>query len=169
MSGSDMQGILAALKHRPFVSLVLICAVGCGGARGSVAGKVTFRGQPVMAGSVVMCGSDKRPATSAIEENGTYSLEDVPVGQVQVAVVSPNPAIAANRSKALAIVAKAKAKAKATDKFDYEAIVPQEASAGSEGPKKRWVRLPKDVEFPDRSGITTTIRPGENTFNIELK
>jgi hypothetical protein len=33
----------------------------------------------------------------------------------------------------------------------------------------KWFPLPKQYELVDTSGITITIQPGDNTFDIELK
>jgi hypothetical protein len=149
--------------------LATLCANGCGGAHGNVSGKVTSRGQPVVIGSVVMIGSDTIPLTGAIDANGNYAIPDVPAGLVQVGVVSPDPGIPAKRASVMAIIAKANAKGKASGKGDIADMASPGVAADAARAKKKWVRLPKDVEFPDRSGITTTIQSGENTFHIELK
>jgi hypothetical protein len=67
------------------------------------------------------------------------------------------------------MISKVKTKGIASGRGDTSDMAFPEALADSARAKKLWLRLPKDVEFPDRSGITTTIGPGENTFNIELK
>jgi hypothetical protein len=48
---------------------------------------------------------------------------------------------------------------------------PSEAPGGTapKGDSSKWFPLPKQYELADSSGITTTIRSGENTFDIELK
>jgi hypothetical protein len=35
--------------------------------------------------------------------------------------------------------------------------------------RRKWFPLPKQYEFADSSGITTTIEEGDNSFEIELK
>jgi hypothetical protein len=162
------------MKYFTPLALAMICAAGCGGGSGNVSGKVTFRDQPVVMGSVVIIGQDKMPRTAVIEENGTYYLKNVLAGDVQVAVVSLDPSVAEKRAKGLAILAKVKAKAQAKSKDKSAPDEPIDVLApapptDSPDAKKKWVRLPNNVEVPETSGITTTISPGENTFDIKLK
>jgi hypothetical protein len=152
-----------------FLFVAIMGTTGCSGGRGNVSGKVTFRGRPVMIGSVVMIAKDEKPVTGRLEEDGSYSLKDVPVGEVQVGVVSRDPDIAANRARAMSMIAKYAAKRKAAGKDNARDMPRLEASPASARAKRKWVRLPKDVEFPDRSGITTTIQRGDNTFDVDLK
>jgi hypothetical protein len=147
----------------------MLSATGCGGAHGNISGKVTYKGQPVRFGSVVVVGSDKTPVTGPIDQGGNYLIEDAPAGEVQIGVVSPDPTIAANKAKAMSLPKRPKADEKEDGKHKIGNMPAQEAPADSARAKKKWVQLPKDVQFPDRSGITTTVQPGENTFNIELK
>jgi hypothetical protein len=118
-----------------------------------------------------MVGTDKMPLTGALDDTATYAIEDVPAGEVQVAVVSPDPAAVAKRAHTMAMIAKLQARGKAGSKNKLMDIPPHSAEAAADAAraKQKWIRLPPDVEFPDRSGITTTIKPGENSFNIELQ
>src|SRR6516165_11835660 len=72
--------------------LVLLTLAGCGSGTGAVMGRVTFRGKPVVSGSVVMLGADNKLVSTPLDAEGRYAVNGVPLGTVQVAVVSPNPA-----------------------------------------------------------------------------
>jgi hypothetical protein len=69
--------------------LTLPALSGCGGGTGTVSGKVTSRGQPVTAGTVVFDGGDGRLSTANITPQGTYTAPRVPLGLVKVAVLRP--------------------------------------------------------------------------------
>jgi hypothetical protein len=67
---------------------VLVGGSGCGGGKGaknSVSGKVTFKGQTV-AGFVFFIGADNKEVSAGIDSDGTYLVSNPPMGQVRVAV-----------------------------------------------------------------------------------
>src|SRR5207249_5609261 len=70
------------------VALVLALAVlGCSGRpTGTVAGRVTFKGQLVTTGLVSFVRTDGRTATGRIQKDGTYTIYGAPVGRVTVLV-----------------------------------------------------------------------------------
>ena len=72
--------------------LGLIAAAGFGygpGGAGTVSGRVTYRGQPVRFGTVLVEGRDGIARTAAITD-GTYEVPGVPVGPCRVAVATPS-------------------------------------------------------------------------------
>ena len=80
------------LSIRCSLVLVLLILAGCDSGTGAVTGRVTFRGKPVVSGAVVMIGADNKLVSSPLNAEGRYAVDGVPLGTVQVAVVSPNPA-----------------------------------------------------------------------------
>ena len=52
--------------------------------RGRVTGKVTLNGEPVQSGTVSFIFSDGTSWSAAVAANGTYQLQDVPVGPAKV-------------------------------------------------------------------------------------
>jgi hypothetical protein len=109
------------------------------------------------------------PLAGALDQNGNYAIEDVPAGEAQIGVVSRDPDIAAKKAQVMSMIARVKGRGKTGGQENGRDSPPPQAAPAPTSAKKKWVQLPKDVAFPDRSGITTTIQPGENTFNIELK
>jgi hypothetical protein len=68
-------------------SLIVLAAAGCGRKTGTVSGKVTLNGEPLKGGNVSFVRSDGVPTKSGtIAEDGTYKIEDVPVGNATVVV-----------------------------------------------------------------------------------
>ena len=64
----------------------LLIAGGCGKpTAGEVSGKVTFRGEPVIAGTVAFVSADGR-VTLAMIEGGSYHAAKVPLGPAQITI-----------------------------------------------------------------------------------
>jgi hypothetical protein len=146
--------------------LILLALAGCGSGTGEVKGRVTFRGKPVVFGSVVMVGADNKLASGPLDAKGRYAINGVPLGTVQVAVVSPNPAPPPpspewikRQEEEMKRLAKELGKTPPT--FPTSPVPKVDRS--------KWFPLPKQYELADSSGITTTIHNGDNTFDIELK
>jgi hypothetical protein len=64
----------------------ILVAAGCGGQKGEVSGKVSYQGQPVRGGMVSFIPEAGGLKTSAIEEDGSYTVRDVPLGPVKITV-----------------------------------------------------------------------------------
>jgi hypothetical protein len=69
--------------------LILTGAFGCGRSLGTVSGRVTFQDQPVTAGSVVLYCEGQQIVRGPIAPDGTYTIPNVPRGEVRVTVVPP--------------------------------------------------------------------------------
>jgi hypothetical protein len=141
-----------------FAGWLLISVAGCGPSQGNVNGTVTYQGRTVRVGTVVMIGRDNRPVNGAIAPDGAYLVQNVPVGLVSVGVISPDPA----STQPLWRPPKGPVSKDAAD-------APAPPPSPPRVDRSKWLKLPKQYEVPAESGITTTIHPGDNTFNIELK
>lgn len=64
---------------------------GCSGST-SVSGKVTYDGKPVVWGSVSLVDASGAYHQGSIGLDGTYKIDNVPVGPVKIGVTSPKPA-----------------------------------------------------------------------------
>jgi len=69
----------------------LVLSVGCGPnyARGTVKGKVTFGNKSLTAGSVMFYGKDNVTGVATIGTDGTYVMNDAPLGEVKITVTVP--------------------------------------------------------------------------------
>jgi hypothetical protein len=126
---------------------------------GNVSGKVLYKGSPVVMGSVVLVGPDGVPHTGRIEEDGTFTISEVPTETVKVAVQSPDPGRPLRETDLPPSQTPLMQKMKGM-KIDL---------GGAKGDRKKWRRLPKQYEDPNTSGLTLDVHKGENILDIELK
>ena len=133
---------------RPTLALALLplAALGCAG-KGDVSGKVTYKGKPLVWGTVQFEGSDHLVQQGNINGDGTYTVRGVATGEAKAAVSSINP--------------------KSSD-FQVR------QAEGGPPPKPRpevkgWFPIPEKYDTPFKSGLTYTINRGENKIDIELK
>jgi hypothetical protein len=138
-----------------FGLLALVLAAGCGKPTGSVAGKVFYKGQPLKGGTVVFVTVDgKTGGRSDIAEDGSYSIADVPLGDVRITVETksqkPNPM---------------QARAGAAMPKD----IPPEA-AGFKGNNKgdRYIPIPDKYSEIESSQLIYTVIAGKQDHPIEL-
>ena len=83
--------VAALLFVGPLLTLFAL-ALGVMYARGgTVVGKVTFKGQPVPSGKVLMMSEDGVVCTGAIRPDGRYTVYRVPPGPVRIAVATYPP------------------------------------------------------------------------------
>jgi hypothetical protein len=128
------------------LALLPLAALGCAG-KGDVSGRVTYKGKPLVWGTVQFEGSDRIVKQGNINPDGTYSVRGVATGEAKVAVSSINP--------------------KSSD-FQVR------QAEGGPPPKPRpevkgWFPIPEKYDTPYKSGLTYPIKRGANEIDIELK
>jgi hypothetical protein len=69
-----------------FVGALVVALVGCSTTppRNNLSGKVLLGSEAVIEGIVTLHGPDGKQATSSIFPNGTYSIDDPPIGKCQI-------------------------------------------------------------------------------------
>jgi hypothetical protein len=134
-------------RFRPGVAigLLTLAVAGCQ-SRGDVAGKVTYKGKPLVYGTVLFVGSDRGSVQGIIQSDGTYSAPGLAIGEAQVAVSSPNPKIIGSM---------------ATWKDPKKKPKPLEVPG--------WFEIPARYADSITSNLTITVKGGSNTFDIDLK
>ena len=136
------------------VLLFLPALSGCSRSTGSVTGKVLYRGEPLTSGAVIFHGADGRIESGNIDHLGNYVIARAPAGPVKVAVVAGGGESASEGGKA-------------GGKFEKPS--PKHPGAGSAPPApNRKVLIPEKYRNPDQSGLTYTVTPGTQTFNLNL-
>jgi hypothetical protein len=128
------------------ISLLALVVAGCQN-KGDVSGKVTYRGKPLVYGTVLFDGGDGGTVQAMIQSDGSYSARGVTTGEAHVAVNSPDP-------KSIASHAHFKDPAK-------QPPPPPDVPG--------WFEIPPKYSATTTSGLTCPIKGGPNTFNIELK
>lgn len=132
-------------------SLALASVCGCG-RTARITGTVTYQGRPVRYGAVTFASADRKIFRSGIiESDGSYAVEGVPRGTVNIGVVSRDPA------KSRTAVPGGK-----PPNSGRKSVGSQEAA--TEG----WFPLPPKFEYPGGSG-TLTVGSGHVSFDIDLK
>jgi hypothetical protein len=146
--------MIAKRLHRAVCLAALLLAtgvglLGCSGRSATVSGTVTYQNKKVTSGAVVFVGPDGKASQPAlIQEDGTYKAVNVPVGPVKVAVNNPPPANSTGGGR-------------------LPANDPEAQESAREA--ARYVPTPRKYSDADKSGLTTTIKGGVNTYNIELE
>lgn len=138
---------------------LLVAVAGCGPKTGTVSGKVTYKGEPLKGGNVIFASEKGQSLLAPIGEDGTYTIQNVPVGEAKIAV----------KTKHLGIVA-------AMAKMKGAGGPPQDTSGGVGAPKKltpeeavrRFVAIPAQYEDTETSGLTFTVKGGSQSHDIPL-
>lgn len=129
----------------------LLAVAGCGQQLGSVSGKVTFRDRVVVYGTVFALCSDGITRPTNIEPDGSYRFENLPTGQIQFAVISPEPAevdLSARRAG--------------------RGGGPMPGSAPAID-KSKWFAIPEEFGDPRRSNVSFTLNAVGMVYNIQLR
>lgn len=137
--------------HPPLLAagLFAVAVAGCGGGVGTLSGKVTYQGKPVVYGTVLVRCADGLQRTGNIEPDGSYAVLNVPAGPVKIGVESPQPPAPAAGGRTSRPGSKAASPPPTVD-------------------RSKWVKLPDDAADPEKSGIATTVPAGGAVFDIAL-
>jgi hypothetical protein len=138
-------------RPRCAIPLGLVLLAGCSAAKGSLTGTVTYQGKPVIYGTVMALCSDGITRSANIDPDGSYRLDNLPPGEVNLAVVSPEPPEAAANERRGGRNAPAK------------------AAPISAVDRSKWFKIPKEYSDPRLSGLTTAVSAGSSTFNLPLR
>src|SRR4051794_31559093 len=120
--------------------LVVTGVVGCGNA--NMAGKVTFDKKPVVFRTGLVIGPDRLPRQANVAQDGSYSIQDIPPGDVKVAVTSTDP-----RSLSKKILRREGVDPKLDPNFDKI---------------QGWFPIPEPYADVATSGLTYTLSRGNN-------
>jgi hypothetical protein len=154
---------MLTLRLRLLVALALGLAAGCGqGPLARVSGKVTYRGEAVPAGNITFHSEDQGPYSAALHEDGSYEIIDVPPGEMVVTVETETY----NPNKARPAYGGSKGNAIDAQRLEAEKQMGRPINAG--GPPK-YVRIPPKYARFETSQLTATLKPGRQTYDIELK
>ena len=133
-----------------------LAVAGCGRSSGTVTGTVTYKGKALKGGSVVFippAGGQAATVSAQIGEDGTFTAEKVPVGDVKVTVdtsyLKPPP--------------------RTNTPMQYQ------APAGHENPNKpsantgaNYVPIPEKYAEPAQTPLKYSVKGGSQKYDIPL-
>ena len=140
--------------------LLFLClsATGCGGSNGSVSGKVSYKGEPLGGGTVLFYSEGQATVTSPIGLDGSYQIDKIPAGPVQIGVETQSAKPAARPPNMPTPPPEAMAKdASASPLYN-----PQNK------PKGKYVAIPEVYADPKASGLDFTVKAGSQPHDIDL-
>lgn len=120
---------------------------GCGPTVGNVSGTVTLGDRPLAEGQLTFFGPDNQVTTTTINPDGTYRIDGMPAGNYKVVVLPPPTAPEAMQ------VLKVRGK---------------EGKAAPVAPPKAKSPIPDRYADVTTSGLGTTIKAGENKYDVPL-
>lgn len=132
-----------------FAGLLVGLAIGmsgCGGGpkKATVVGVVTFEGKSITAGMIGFIPADGQPYQSDIQSDGSYRVENVPVGECIVVIHAPPP----------------------SDVPTHKAI---KELVGAPPPSPPPPPFPTRYSDMGLSELRYTVVPGENVYKAEMK
>jgi hypothetical protein len=95
--------------------------------------------------------SDGITRSANIGPDGSYRLDNLPTGEVKLAVVSPEPPEAAANERR------------------GERNAPAEVAPVPAFDRSKWIKIPKEYGDPRLSGLATAVSAGDSTFNLQLR
>jgi hypothetical protein len=136
--------------------LLVLLALGCGGknpnAPASVSGKVTYKGQPVPAGSITFISGGAGGRTCQLDADGSYTGIDLPVGEMTVTVETES-------AKAMATPQDPKAKRSGS--------APPPPGGKTSKPIE-YVKIPEKYADAKTTPLKKTLKSGSNSYDVEL-
>lgn len=139
-----------------------VSVVGCSknpSAPAKISGAITYKGQPIKAGSMKFHTPEGTSYPATISPDGTYSATDIPTGEMVVTIETE----AFNPDKKMAQNPEAQRRAKMASR-----TMQQPAGGGEPPPTVHYVKIPSKYANAKTSPVTITITSGRNVKDIDL-
>lgn len=148
-----------------FVTITLLATfvAGCGGPEtADVSGRITLKGVPPnMEGlTISFMGADGKPSTVLIAADGSYKATGVAVGEMKVGFSDTNDSPFMKGPKVGEKKGNGGQKDNAKRKVGPTLADSQTSKASV---------IPRKYSDPLKSGVSTTLNPGPNTFDFDIK
>jgi hypothetical protein len=155
----------------PGWSLIVCLLLGTAGcaSKGQIAGKVLYRGKPLPGGTVTFLPAGGKGAfNSSILQDGSYSLAQVPSGEVTITVETesknPGPQGTSGQKSKARIYRMYREKMQKLMQEKTPGRTPRQFPS-----KEQYVPIPASYQDPEKSGLKYTVTDGTQTHDIELK
>lgn len=154
-------------KHKIFFLLAGVLALagtGCG-RTGAISGTVTYKGKPLPGGIVAFLGQKNTVLISQIKPDGSYLIENIPVGEAQITVETYPPPVVSPLMRGNAQQNIRHMPAEMAAKVEQESPAMKEPSKAEQG---GYVKIPDRYRLPDQSELKYTVKAGSQTYDIKL-
>jgi hypothetical protein len=157
----------------PVLPLFLVLALGCSGnknAPSTVSGKITYKGEQVTKGTVTFHPAEGPPYPIAIGSDGTYSMTDVPTGDMVVTVETESA-----KQQTMPTYGGRMGKQAEAEANKGEAKGRMGPGGGSPAPSDfqqgggKYTKIPDKYSKKETSPLKTNLTRGKNTFDIPLE
>lgn len=150
------------------LSSLLVFAAGCG-KTGTVSGKVTYKGQPLTAGMVQFFPQNKGgDFSSAIKEDGSYSISKLPPGPVKISVTSNTTSPLDNMPPMGGRGVAAKGMKEAEKMMKKSKGEGEGGGGGNPFESKKGVAIPANFGNPETSNLKLDVTGGSQPHDIKL-
>jgi hypothetical protein len=123
-----------------------------------VSGSLTYKNQPIKAGSMHFHTPDGVAYPATISQDGTYSASDIPEGEMIVTVETES--IGAKETASKSKTGQARAKMGQPPPPGVAASMPSRGEL--------YVKIPQKYSNPKTSPLTVTLKSGRQVHNIDL-
>jgi hypothetical protein len=137
------------------LGLLFLVVLGCSPSVGTVNGTVSYKGTMLKGGTVTFLAPDGKAASCEIKEDGHYTVDKVPTGPVKISV----------ETKSLAVSARAPSYSPPPGVTPPGGYKPPDRAEKA----KRYVPIPETYSDPEKSGLSYTVKPGMQDYNITLQ
>lgn len=150
------------------LAFIVLCTTvgaiaGCGGT-GTLKGKVTFQGKPIVAGTVTVFASDGAVCLGEIQSDGSFEVTKIARGPAKVTVYSPD------RTRLIGLERQALAERAGPEAKGKVDVAKEKVNGdGSRVNPPGWMKLPEKYADVATSDLTANVSGGTNTFDISLK
>jgi hypothetical protein len=143
--------------------LLLLGTTGCG-ARGTISGKVKYKGNLLPSGRLVFVDSkDRQVASASINNDGSYSAI-VPSGTMKIAVMTPPPSIMKSLPKEKSTVI-----LEGVKRMKKGGYNPLESDKKDDLLPAKSITVPTNYGDAATSGLTLEVLGGPQSFDIDLQ
>jgi len=159
--------MIAFISNRQWRALLLcafVVVTGCGAPqRATVKGKVTLGDKPLPVGNVMFTTKENLTGSAVIDKDGNYVISDAPLGDVKVSVSVPQLP-----PGGLEMMRRMKNNPGVKETQSVDPNDPSKRIGIMGDIPENIVPIPDKYKDPATSGLTYTVKGGEQTYDIKL-